>query len=77
MTCSKRLFDLILAQLMGLVLVLVIGGLALWLLLKEGRPVFYVSERMKSSTQPFSLIKCRTMTVVTEDQGRRSLCFDG
>ncbi|MGR3735983.1 sugar transferase [Pseudophaeobacter sp.] len=69
MTFSKRLFDLILALLMGLVLVPVIGGLALWLLLKEGRPVFYVSKRMKSPTQPFAMIKFRTMTVVTEDQG--------
>lgn len=69
MTFSKRLFDLILALLMGLVLVPVIGGLALWLLLKEGRSVFYVSERINSPTQPFALIKFRSMPVVTEDQG--------
>jgi lipopolysaccharide/colanic/teichoic acid biosynthesis glycosyltransferase len=38
---------------MGLVLMPVIGGLALWLLLKEGRPVFYVSERMNPRCSPF------------------------
>jgi len=39
------------------------------LLITEGRPLFYVSERMKTPTQGFSLIKLRTMANVASDAG--------
>ena len=48
-------------------------ALLVWLLLKEGRPVFYVAERMKGVDQPFMLWKLRTMTVVDEDSGASSV----
>ncbi|ASM73838.1 MULTISPECIES: sugar transferase [Roseobacteraceae] len=69
MTWHKRIFDLFFASL----LVIILGPIILWLvcyiLIKQGRPLFYVSERMKTPTQPFGLWKFRTMTVVNEDAG--------
>ena len=61
MTPSKRLFDLTLALLLGALLLPFLALLAALLLVAEGRPVFYISERMRTSTQSFGLIKLRTM----------------
>jgi len=44
-------------------------GLLAWLWIKQGRPLFYVAERMKTADQPFMLWKLRTMTVVDADAG--------
>ena len=69
MTLSKRIFDLLSA--LGLILLLSPAFLILIVLImvKDGRPVFYVSERMKTPTTGFNLIKFRTMKSVTEDSG--------
>lgn len=69
MTWRKRIFDLFFACLLVLILGPVLLLLLLWLLLKEGRPLFYVAERMKGVDQPFDLWKLRTMTVVQNDTG--------
>jgi len=69
MTWHKRLFDLFFAALLVVILGPVLLGLLVWLLIREGRPVFYVAERMKGVDQPFALWKLRTMTVVEEDAG--------
>ncbi|UWQ43756.1 sugar transferase (plasmid) [Leisingera aquaemixtae] len=69
MTWRKRLFDLFFATLLILVLGPVLLLLLGWLLWKEGRPLFYVAERMKGVDQPFSLWKLRTMNVVDTDAG--------
>lgn len=69
MTWGKRVFDLILASLLVLVLGPVLIGLLIWLWLREGRPLFYVAERMKTPDQGFGLWKLRTMTVVETDAG--------
>ncbi|MEY8842801.1 sugar transferase [Cribrihabitans sp. XS_ASV171] len=69
MTFGKRLLDLVFALLLVLLLWPVILGLILWLLIKQGRPVFYVAERMKGVDEPFMLWKFRTMTVVDKDSG--------
>lgn len=69
MTLSKRLVDLILATALTLILAIPFGGLVLYLLWKEGRPVFYVAERMRAPGQPFALWKLRTMTVVQAEVG--------
>lgn len=69
MTWSKRLFDLFFVTLLIVILGPVLLVLVVWLLLKEGRPLFYVAERMKTPTEPFALWKLRTMTVVEEDSG--------
>lgn len=69
MTWQKRILDLVFAFLLVVILGPVLIGLLIWLLLKEGRPLFYVAERMKDVDQPFMLWKLRTMTVVDADTG--------
>ncbi|WP_291730856.1 sugar transferase [Leisingera sp. F5] len=69
MTWRKRIFDLFFASLLILLLGPVLLLLMAWLLWKEGRPLFYVAERMKGPGQPFALWKLRTMTVVETDTG--------
>lgn len=69
MTLSKRLFDLLSALGMFVLLSPVFLILITLILIKDGRPVFYVSERMNTPTKGFKLIKFRTMKPVTEDSG--------
>ncbi|MEH7828681.1 sugar transferase [Gemmobacter denitrificans] len=69
MTPQKRLFDIALALLLMAVLALPFALLLLVLLVKDGRPLFYVSERMRAPGRPFALWKLRTMTVVVSDSG--------
>ncbi len=68
-TLSKRLVDLSLSLVLALILLLPLGLLIVVLLVVEGRPIFYVSERMRSPTDGFGLIKLRTMAVNTGDGG--------
>ncbi|WP_109468706.1 sugar transferase [Albibacillus kandeliae] len=69
MTWRKRIFDLFFATLLVVILAPVFGAVVIWLLLQQGRPLFYVAERMKGVDRPFALWKFRTMTVVAADAG--------
>ena len=69
MTPQKRLFDLTLALVTATVLALPFSLMVAVLLIREGRPIFYVSERMRAPGRPFRLWKLRTMTVVQADSG--------
>lgn len=69
MTFLKRLFDLICGLGLLIVLTPVIGLITLAIYVQDGRPIFYISERMKTIDQPFKLIKFRTMTTSREDSG--------
>lgn len=69
MTWRKRLFDLFFVSLLIVILSPILIGLMIWLLVREGCPLFYVAERMKGVDQPFALWKLRTMTVVETDSG--------
>ncbi|EBA14585.1 sugar transferase [Roseobacter sp. SK209-2-6] len=69
MTWRKRLFDLFFVTLLIVILGPILLALLVWLLLKEGRPIFYVAERMTTPTRGFGLWKLRTMTVAEEDSG--------
>jgi lipopolysaccharide/colanic/teichoic acid biosynthesis glycosyltransferase len=69
MTWQKRLFDLFFVVLLLAILGPVLLGLLAWLWIRQGRPIFYVAERMKTPDQPFDLWKLRTMTVVDADAG--------
>jgi len=69
MTWRKRFFDLFFVTLLIVILGPILLALLLWLLLKEGRPVFYLAERMTTPTRGFRLWKLRTMTVVEDDTG--------
>lgn len=69
MTPTKRIFDLVVAVLLSLLLLPVVVVTALAILLLDGGPVFYISERMKSPTTGFALVKFRTMKPATGDSG--------
>ncbi|WP_323763781.1 sugar transferase [Marinovum sp.] len=69
MTPQKRLLDLLSALFLLIVLSPLILGVAVAILLQDGRPVLYVSERMKSPAEPFRLFKFRTMTNSDRDSG--------
>ena len=61
MTPGKRVLDIICALALMALLALPFALLVLWLLLREGRPIFYVSERMRAPDRGFALWKLRTM----------------
>jgi lipopolysaccharide/colanic/teichoic acid biosynthesis glycosyltransferase len=64
----KRLFDVLLATL-GLILTApIMAVIAVLILKRDGGPVFYVAERMRTPDQPFDLIKFRTMSNVPESE---------
>ena len=69
MTWSKRLFDIVFALLLLIPLSVVMLAVATILAIYEGRPIFYVSERMRAPGEAFNLIKFRTMAQVDEDAG--------
>lgn len=69
MTPQKRALDLAFALLLILLLGPVMIALLIWLWIRQGRPLFYVAERMKGVDRPFHLWKLRTMTVTTTDSG--------
>ncbi len=58
----KRFLDILAAVLAFLIFAPVIAIIIVLILLRDGRPVFYVAERMKTPSQPFNLIKFRTMS---------------
>jgi lipopolysaccharide/colanic/teichoic acid biosynthesis glycosyltransferase len=69
MTPGKRALDLAIAVPLAILLSPVLLVLVVLLLLREGRPVFHVSERMQTPTRAFRLIKLRTMRPAP-DSGR-------
>lgn len=69
MTPLKRLFDILGALFLGLILMVPLAITVLLVLLRDGRPVFYISERMKTPTEGFRLIKFRTMKAAAGDSG--------
>lgn len=69
MTLAKRLFDLIVSIALAALLWPILLLTAVLILILDGRPVFYVSERMSSPTQAFQLVKFRTMKPSSENTG--------
>lgn len=69
MTVQKRFFDLVLAVILIIPTVPILLILMGMLLILEGRPLFYVSERMQTPQRGFALIKLRTMRVGAADGG--------
>ncbi|MEO1137927.1 MAG: sugar transferase [Pseudomonadota bacterium] len=67
MTFGKRLMDLGLVLCLSVFLILPIVIIAVIILLRDGRPVFYKSQRMKTPEQSFTLWKFRTMTPEASD----------
>lgn len=69
MTPVKRLIDLSLALFLAVLLSPLILGVALVILIVDGRPVFYLSDRMKTPETSFCLWKFRTMRDTGDDGG--------
>lgn len=69
MPTSKRLFDIVVAVLLAVPLTPVIILISICILVLDGRPVFYLSERMKAPKEGFVLVKFRTMRPDARDQG--------
>lgn len=69
MTPIKRIFDIILALILAIFLLAPSLIIAIWLLINDGRPVFYLSQRMRGPDQPFWLWKFRTMKLDPADSG--------
>ena len=69
MTPAKRLLDIIVALIIIVLVALPFLLVLILLLLTEGRPLFYISERMQTPTRGFSLIKLRTMRPSAENTG--------
>jgi lipopolysaccharide/colanic/teichoic acid biosynthesis glycosyltransferase len=63
----KRVFDILLALIGLIVTAPIIIGITIAILWRDGGPVFYVAERMKTPDQAFNLIKFRTMSNVPHD----------
>ncbi len=69
MTVGKRVFDVLLALVLSVLLLVPAGMIAVWILVSDGRPIFHRSERMRSPSRAFQLWKFRTMRVVAQDSG--------
>ena len=69
MTPAKRAIDIGFALFLGAIALPILATVAALILLRDGTPVFYVSERMHSPTRPFGLIKFRTMRTAARDRG--------
>jgi lipopolysaccharide/colanic/teichoic acid biosynthesis glycosyltransferase len=69
MTPAKRLMDLLLAAALTCLLAVPFMVVLALLLVLDGRPLFYVAERMRAPERPFQLWKLRTMTVAGSDSG--------
>ena len=69
MTPAKRVLDIVLALVIAVLVAVPFLIVLVGLLLTEGRPLFYISERMQTPTQRFSLIKLRTMRPSPENTG--------
>ena len=69
MTLGRRVMDIVLALLLLAVLWPVLIVLVGAILILDGRPVLYISERMRAPGQGFNLWKFRTMTNVATDSG--------
>ena len=69
LTPAKRIFDVALAALSLILLMIPALFIAALLLLCQGQPIFYLSERMKSPDKQFLLYKFRTMDLAVDDGG--------
>lgn len=69
MPIRKRLYDIFMAVVFAVLIAPVFIVIAALILALDGRPVFYVSERMRSMSEAFGLVKFRTMRTVKKDSG--------
>jgi exopolysaccharide biosynthesis polyprenyl glycosylphosphotransferase len=58
---AKRMLDVAVAAIGLVILSPILAAIAAWIILDDGRPVFFTQERMGLHGRPFRLIKFRTM----------------
>ena len=68
---SKRMFDLIVGSVMLLIALPVLAVCALIVKLTDGGPIFYRQRRVGEGGHEFEIVKLRSMTVVSEEDGAR------
>ena len=71
----KRLLDLALLLPLVPLFATLIGGLALLVLIVDGRPVFFAQPRVGVDRRPFTVWKLRTMTCEPDPRDRRPTRF--
>lgn len=69
MTAGKRTMDLVATVILSVLLAPLIVGVALSVWLRDGRPVLYGTERMRSPDRAFRMWKFRTMRTDGADPG--------
>lgn len=69
MTPAKRLFDIVFSIILSVVLLPLIVGVAMVILMRDGRPILHLSERMRTPERAFFLLKFRTMRPDPADKG--------
>ncbi|MBZ8118812.1 sugar transferase [Roseovarius sp. LXJ103] len=69
MSPSKRAFDIALALLLGLLTLPLMAILTALILITDGAPALYRSERMRTPEQSFGMLKFRTMMPAGDDTG--------
>lgn len=69
MTPARRAADILLALALAALLALPFAVLVLLLLVMQGSPVFYLSERMRAPGRSFTLVKLRSMRPDPADSG--------
>ncbi len=66
---SKRIFDLVVASLMLVVMMPFLIGFAIAVKLTDGGPIFYRQRRVGERGKEFEMVKLRSMRVTSEEQG--------
>ncbi len=64
----KRAMDVIVSVVMLILLLPLLLGIALWILVDDGRPVFFRQRRAGRNGEPFTMIKFRTMVADAEQR---------
>jgi exopolysaccharide biosynthesis polyprenyl glycosylphosphotransferase len=64
----KRAMDVVISAAMLLLLSPVLAAIALWILLDDGRPVFFRQRRAGKDGRPFTMVKFRTMVTDAEQR---------
>ena len=63
----KRIFDFCISIFLIFLILPLLILICVWILWRDGRPVFFISERMKTSTKSFEIFKFRTMKLGAND----------
>jgi len=64
----KRIMDVVVSVLLLVLLSPLLAGVALWILLDDGRPVFFRQRRAGKEGAPFTMVKFRTMVTDAEQR---------